>query len=348
MQTFRGQRIGVLLGGESAEREISLRSGEAVLGALLGRGWDAVPIHVDRDLDRVLRQEHVAVAFIALHGRGADGAVQGLLETLGIPYTGSSVSATALAADKLKAKELLRLHNLPTPAYYCHSRGLGSAPEQHHGFGFPCVVKPRSGGSGIGVSLARDEAELEAAVETALLLDDDVLVERFAGEREVQVAFLDGQVLGAAEVITGGGGSWRRERDPSSDAGAGPFEHATRSAPGQLEVHAPPRIAADRLRGVVTLAMRAHHLLGCTGAARVDVLLSERGNESILEVDALPQLAPGSLLAHLAEARHVAFPDLVERILEGARLHAGRRTRARSAVAWSEPERRVAPAAEPH
>jgi D-alanine-D-alanine ligase len=156
---------------------LSLRTGEAVHAALVERGYDAVPVFVDRDLDLVLRAERIDVAFLALHGRyGEDGCVQGLLELLGIPYTGSGVLASALAMDKLKAKELFRLHNLPTPPYYVHRRGEGA---QHGSFGFPCVVKPRAEGSSLGVHLVRDEDELEAAVDEALRFGGDVLVERF-------------------------------------------------------------------------------------------------------------------------------------------------------------------------
>jgi D-alanine-D-alanine ligase len=117
---MQSRKIGVLLGGLSSEREVSLRTGEAVLAALRDRGHDAVPIYVDRDVDVALRQERIEVAFIALHGRwGEDGSIQGMLEMLGIPYTGSDVLASALAMHKGKAKELFRMHNLPTPAYYC-------------------------------------------------------------------------------------------------------------------------------------------------------------------------------------------------------------------------------------
>src|SRR4051812_15736435 len=116
---MQSRKIGVLLGGASSEREVSLKTGEAVLAALRDRGHDVVPIYVDRDVDVALRQEKIEVAFVALHGRwGEDGCVQGLLEMLGIPYTGSDVMSSALAMHKSKAKELFRLHNLPTPSYY--------------------------------------------------------------------------------------------------------------------------------------------------------------------------------------------------------------------------------------
>src|SRR3954470_24760125 len=163
---MQSRKIGVLLGGMSSEREVSLRTGEAVLAALRQRGHDAVPIYVDRDVDVALRQEQIEVAFIALHGRwGEDGCIQGLLEMMGIPYTGSDVLASALAMHKTKAKELFRLHNLATPAYYTlNAPAAPSADDDleaiHGDFGFPCVVKPAREGSSVGVTICRSAHEL--------------------------------------------------------------------------------------------------------------------------------------------------------------------------------------------
>ena len=152
---MQSHKIGVLLGGLSSEREVSLRTGEAVLAALRARGHHAVPVYVDRDVDVALRQEQLDVAFIALHGRmGEDGCIQGLLELLGIPYTGSDVMASALAMHKGKAKELFRLHNLPTPAYYSLvASDTVDLAGIHGDFGFPCVVKPIREGSSVGVTI---------------------------------------------------------------------------------------------------------------------------------------------------------------------------------------------------
>ena len=170
---MQSRKIGVLLGGLSSEREVSLRTGEAVLAALRERGHDAVPIYVDRDIDVALRQEQIDVAFIALHGRwGEDGCIQGLLELLGIPYTGSDVMASALAMHKGKAKELFRLHNLPTPAYYTLT--VARTPRDlagvHGDFGFPCVVKPIREGSSVGVAICHYDEELAPAVEKRAVL----------------------------------------------------------------------------------------------------------------------------------------------------------------------------------
>ncbi len=182
-------RIGVLMGGDSAEREVSLRSGEAVTEALQEAGREVVPVALGPGIDavRAIEAARIDVAFLALHGPlGEDGCVQGLLEILRIPYTGSSVLGSALAMDKLKAKELFRLHNVPTPPYYVVSRKDCSEDlaEVHGSFGFPVIVKPRRQGSSIGVSKASSLSELSSSVERALAHDDSVLVERFIVARE--------------------------------------------------------------------------------------------------------------------------------------------------------------------
>jgi D-alanine-D-alanine ligase len=301
-----GRRVGVLMGGLSSERELSLQTGEAVYAALVDRGHQAVKVFVDRDLDLALRAERVDMAFLALHGRfGEDGCVQGLLELLGIPYTGSSVLASALAMDKLKAKEIFRLHNLATPSYYVHRRGEGSAVEQHASFGFPSVVKPRAEGSSLGVARVDDLDELETAVEAALRFDDDVLVERFVDGMELHVAVLAGGALGAIEVAHGGVYDFRQRRA------------------GATAVYAPPRLSAERLRGALTMAEQAARALDCAGLVEVDVVVSARGNEYVLEVDTLPSLGPGSLLPKIAHAAGVEFGELCEAILFEGRLHSG-------------------------
>ena len=288
---MRNRKIGVLLGGLSAERDVSLRSGEAILGALRERGYQAAPVFVDRDIDLVLRQTRIDVAFLALHGRyGEDGCIQGLLELVGIPYTGSGVMASALAMNKAKTKEILRLHNLPiAPGYVIdgtrpdddESEGAASAGDllaNHGSFGFPVVVKPAGEGSSLGVEVARDEIELETAVEHALRFDDEVLVERFIEGKEISVAVLDGKPLGAVEIVP------RR----------GLYDYQSKYTTGRSDYHLPARLSQERYRSALRLAAMAHDALGCDGATRVDLIVSERGNEVILEVNTLPGMTPTS------------------------------------------------------
>ncbi len=309
---MQSRKIGVLLGGLSSEREVSLRTGEAVIAALRERGHDAVPIFVDNDLDVALRQEKIDVAFIALHGRmGEDGCVQGVLELLGIPYTGSDVLASALAMHKGKAKELFRLHNLPTPAYYTLTADDTADLAAVHGdFGFPCVVKPIREGSSVGVTIVRDAAELAPAIERALCFDSEILVERFIAGMEVSVAIVDNRALGAVEIAPR----------------AGFYDYQNKYTKGATEYFVPPRVSPERYRGVLAQALRAHMALGCRGATRVDMMVSESGNEFVLEVNTVPGLTPTSLLPKIADAAGISFGELCELMLASATL-ASRRGR---------------------
>jgi D-alanine-D-alanine ligase len=330
------RKIGVLLGGLSAERDVSIRSGEAILAALHGKGYDARPIFVDRDIDLVLRQTHIDVAFLALHGRyGEDGCIQGMLEILGIPYTGSGLLASALAMNKAKAKEVLRLHNLPTaPSYLIEAETGEDLIENHGSFGFPVVVKPAGEGSSLGVRLARDELELEAAVEEAQRFDDDVIVERYVEGKEISVAVLDGKPLGAIEIVP------RR----------GLYDFQSKYTAGRSDYHFPARLSPERYRSVLRLGALAHDALGCSGATRVDLIASERGNEIVLEVNTLPGMTPTSLLPKIAHGAGMPFEDLVDEILKGAglRAHGHRRDRRAVQIDFSGPERRAGIMPEAH
>src|SRR4051812_18110507 len=156
----RRRRVGVLMGGTSAEREISLRTGKDVAAAMESRGHEVMRVVLGGGLpaDRAIREAKIDVAFLALHGRfGEDGCIQGMLEMMEIPYTGSSVLGSALAMDKLKAKEMFRLHNIPTPPYYVATeQDLADLEEIHGSFGFPVIVKPRGEGSSVGLAMAKD------------------------------------------------------------------------------------------------------------------------------------------------------------------------------------------------
>lgn len=304
------RRVGVLMGGTSAEREISLRTGEGVAKALAARGHDVVRVVLGEGApDKAIRDAKIDVAFLALHGRlGEDGCIQGMLEMMGIPYTGSSVLGSALAMDKLKAKEMFRLHNIPTPPYYVaqDSDLEGAQLEELHGsFGFPVIVKPRGEGSSVGLAMASNIEELRAALGVALSHDRFALVERYVKAIEVHVGILDGRVLGAIEVV------------PKK----GLYDYAAKYTPGETEYILPPRIASTRTRGVMNLAERAARALGCTGACRVDLLVTEGENEYVLEVNTLPGMTPTSLLPKIAEHAGLDYVSLCDAILEGATLH---------------------------
>ena len=303
------RRVGVLMGGTSAEREVSLKTGEGVAKALEARGHEVVRVVLGPEgIDRTLREARIDVAFIALHGRGGeDGCIQGMLELLGIPYTGSSVLASALAMDKLKAKEMFRLHNVPTPPYYVATEAdLEGLEELHGSFGFPVIVKPRNEGSSIGLVKANDLDQLRTGIETSLAHDRWALVERYIKATEIHVGLLDGRVLGCIEVV------------PKS----GLYDYAAKYTAGATDYILPPRIPSTRARGVMNLAERAVRALGCTGACRVDLLVTEGENEYVLEVNTLPGMTPTSLLPKIAEHAGIDYGTLCEMILESATLHA--------------------------
>jgi D-alanine-D-alanine ligase len=303
---MKDKHVGVLLGGTSAEREISLKTGEAMFEALRDKGYRVTKIYVDEDIDRTLRQTPIDVAMLGLHGTyGEDGCIQGLLELMGIPYTGSGVLASALAMDKLKAKELFRLHNVPTPAYYAIDESQIDDLEEIHGsFGFPAFIKPRRSGSSVGAGRARSPEELRQRCEEAARFDSSILVERYIQGREVTVGIFDGRALGAVESVPKGAF----------------YDYKSKYQSGQSEYHLPPRLSPTRYKGVLNIAERAARSLGCTGACRVDLLVTEGENEYVLEVNTLPGMTPTSLLPKIAAAAGMNFGDLCETIL----LHAGK------------------------
>ncbi len=304
---MKTKRVGILMGGVSAEREVSLRTGEGIYEALAERGYNVTKIFVDRELDRTLRNQPIDVAFLALHGTyGEDGCVQGLLELLGIPYTGSGVMASALAMDKLKAKQMFRLYNVPTPPYYSvRADQIDTLEEVHGSFGFPAFVKPRCQGSSVGAGRAEGMSELRARCEEALRFDDHALVERFVAGREVHVGVLDGRALGAIEIVPKGAF----------------YDYKSKYQSGGSEYHFPARLSPTRYKGVLNLAERAVQALDVTGATRVDMLVTEGENEYVLEVNTLPGMTKTSLLPKIAKGAGYEFGDLCEAILSRARLH---------------------------
>lgn len=301
---LKTKKIAVLMGGLSAEREISLRTGRAVLAALQESGYPATGIDVGRDLPARLEEEKIEVAFIALHGRfGEDGTVQGLLEMLGIPYTGSGVMASAIAMDKVTTKKILLYHELPTPAFEVFCRGDDSEMFISRRRHFPLVVKPAREGSTIGVSVVHGADELRAGIDSALIHDGMVLVEDFIKGLEVTVGVLDGVALPVIQVVPKGGF----------------YDFQAKYTAGQTEYLVPAPLDGalyERLQQVAVAAFRA---IGCAGAARVDFMVRER-EFFCLEVNTIPGMTETSLLPKAARQSGVSFAELVQRILEGAAL----------------------------
>jgi len=308
-EELKKKRIGVLLGGLSVEREVSLRTGAAVAGALRGLGYDVVEIDADRTLPQKLLSERVEVAFIALHGRyGEDGCVQGLLESLFVPYTGSGVLASALGMEKVFAKQVFVAHGIPTPAHAVFKEAKGALDSADSlPFPYPVVVKPSREGSSVGVHICKARDQFRGAVEDAARYAGTLLVEQFVKGREVQGAVLDDESLGAIEIVPA-----REFYDYEAKYKAGSGTQYLFPAP------LPP----DLYQRVNEVCLAAHRALGCAGATRSDVIVTEKGEAFILEVNTLPGMTATSLLPKIAAGRGIDFPSLCERLLMGASLKA--------------------------
>jgi D-alanine-D-alanine ligase len=300
----RSQRIGVLMGGMSTEREVSLKSGHAVEDALRERGWTVVAIDVGRDLSARLTAERVDVAWLALHGRfGEDGCVQGLCEVMGIPYTGSGVRASAVCMDKIATKAALqRLVGVRMAAQVTWRPGA-AVPD----VAMPVAVKPSVGGSTIGIHRVDQRSDLEAALADAAASHPEVLVEEWVAGDEITVAVLDGVALPVVRILPVDGF----------------FDFEAKYTPGRTVYEAPAQIAAEAAETARRAAEAAVGALGCSGLCRVDFIVPSDGSDPVLlEVNTLPGMTPTSLSPMAAAVVGMTFGDLVERILLGAHVMA--------------------------
>ena len=301
-------KVAVLKGGRSLERGVSLRSGARVEDALERLGHEPLSLDAGADLVQRLAQERPDAAFIALHGPGGeDGTVQELLEILDIPYTGPGVAACARCMDKTLAKHELREKGIPTPDWFAFNatafRELGAADalEQIEArLGFPLVVKPASGGSALGVKLVDSRDEVPQALVAAFSYDDRVLLERYVPGRELAVSVLGSDALPVVEAVPNEGDL---------------YDFEARYEIGRTRFICPAQLESESAVAVNEAALDAFGALGCSGFARVDLMLGEAGPE-VLEVNAVPGLTDTSLLPQAAEAAGLAFEQLVERALE--------------------------------
>ncbi len=298
----------MLLGGPSSEREVSLKTGRAVASALRRQGLDVVEIDVGEDLSRLvdqLKEVRPHVVFIALHGTfGEDGVIQGVLEYLGLPYTGSGVLASALAMDKVASKRLFSYHGIPVPRYTIFRKEGWTLPGETplEELSYPLVVKPAAEGSTIGVSIVKEEEDLEGALKEAYKYGDTVLVEEFIEGREITVGILGEEPLPVIEII------------PET----GFYDYRAKYTPGLTRYEVPAKLPRETAIMVQDMALLAHRALGCRDVSRVDFRLAEDGTPYILEVNAIPGMTETSLLPKAAAAAGISFEELVLRILESA------------------------------
>ncbi|HQR30138.1 MAG TPA: D-alanine--D-alanine ligase [Anaeromyxobacteraceae bacterium] len=308
MGRWSGKKVAVLLGGRSAEREVSLATGKACADALRARGLDVTPVDVGLDLAERLRAMGADVAFLALHGRfGEDGCAQGLLESMGIPYTGSGVLASAMGMDKVVSKLVFRDAGLALAPYRVFPRARAAAVTVADlPFGLPAVVKPACEGSSVGVHVVKEPAQLAPALADAATFKGDVIVEGYVRGQEVNVAVLDGEALGTVEMV------------PSREF----YDYVAKYTPGSTTYHVPARLSPEVTARVSRDAETAFRALGCEGAARVDFIVTPDGTPHILEVNTLPGMTGTSLVPKIAAGRGIPFPELCERLLDGASLKA--------------------------
>ncbi len=290
------QKVAVLMGGVSSEREVSLISGNAVKAALCEEGLSVAGVDVvDRDARRLAELlEGIDIAFIALHGAfGEDGGVQKILEELSIPYTGSGVAASYNSFNKLEMKKVLEKAGIPTPEFFVGEGKLG----------FPMVVKPCSGGSAIGVSIVRDKDALEPAVSLARRQDSNVMVEEFIEGKEITVSILgnlEPRVLPTIEIVS------HNEF----------YDYEAKYTRGMSEHIIPPRLPEGYVRGAEEKALLAYRALGCLGFSRIDIIVTGDGVPYILDVNTIPGLTRTSLFPDAARAAGIKFNSLCLRILE--------------------------------
>lgn len=297
--------VGVLMGGTSGEREVSIRSGAAVSRALGGLGYKVIDVDIRSETGRELDGHDLDVAFIALHGRfGEDGRLQRLLDGRKIPYTGSGPDASRTAMDKIESKRLFKLRGVDTPPHRVIARGDSSTLLEQcaRALGYPVVIKPRAEGSSIGVTLHRDCSTLAAGAEECFRHDAIGIMEKFIAGREFTVGLLDGKTLPIIEMKTARGffDFEAKYADPGT-------QYAVDPAMGDLE-----------RRRVLRAAKEAYDSLGCEGMGRVDLILTSMCSVHVLEVNTIPGMTERSLLPKAALAAGIGFPQLCQRLTEGA------------------------------
>jgi len=301
IEQFREKRIGVIMGGTSMEREVSLKSGEAILKALKNLGYKAETVVVGKDALNEITEKKIDVAFLALHGGwGEDGRIQAVLEFMKIPYTGSGVVASALAMNKPKAKAVFIQSGIPTPKY-CPAISEEFVFEEMK-FDLPLVVKPSSEGSTVGVSIVRKREEFKAALEKAKQYDDLPMVEEYIAGQELTCGVLDNEPLEVVEVV------------PRS----GFYDYKAKYQPGQSEYKVPAPISKEVRERIQELSKKAYDSLHCKGGARVDFRLHPERGAFVLEINTIPGMTERSLLPMSAKAVGIGFEELVERILKSA------------------------------
>lgn len=295
-------RVAVLMGGCSAEREVSLKSGQAVLDSLLSSGVDAVGIDFKGDIQTIIQALPLDRVFLALHGRGGeDGTIQGVLEALDVPYTGSGVMGSAIAMDKARTKYLWQGMNLPTPKFsYVESKDSALLTQLVSLIGFPLAVKPSREGSSIGVFKVNNQTQLESAVDAALKMDEQVLLEQWIEGSEFTISLLNGSAMPVIGLKT----------DHAF------YDYEAKYESDNTQYLLPSGLSQSDEESLGHLSERAFQALGCSGWGRVDVMRDARGQFWLLEVNTIPGMTSHSLVPMAAKAQGMSFDELVLSIID--------------------------------
>jgi len=304
--SLKKKRVAVMMGGLSREREISMKTGKAILKALTEKGYTVIAVDVGEGIIEKLIKEKIECAFLALHGRfGEDGTIQGTLELMRIPYTGSGVLASALAMHKIMSKKFFLCEKIPTPRFEAFQREeIKKELPKNISLPLPVVVKPAREGSTIGVSIVRKDEELGPALKKAGEYDEEILVEEFMKGREITVGIFEDIPLPIIEIV------------PKS----GFYDYHSKYTKGETQYILPARIPREKYLYAQEISLKAFQTLGCLGVARVDLMTDENENPFVIDVNTMPGMTETSLLPKAASYAGIPFEDLVERILLGASL----------------------------
>jgi len=308
VDSLQKEKVLVLMGGTSEEREVSLRSGKAVLDALLSLGYDARAIDYNSFRISEIIDYNADVVFIALHGKnGEDGTVQGLLESLGLNYTGSGVATSVLCIDKVLSKKILSYEGIPSPGFKILSQQDLQDPDAmlaglRQNIGIPMVVKAATQGSSIGTFIVRREDDIIKAIKTAFNYSAEVLVEEFIDGQELTVALIgnnEPQVLPIIEITS------------SNEF----YDYESKYTQGKCEHIIPARIGEDTRQEIARISRQVYQLMGCQGFSRIDFMLDKNARPYVLEINTIPGMTEMSLVPDAARAAGISFEDLVERII---------------------------------
>ena len=299
MISLKNKKIGVLCGGTSSEREISLMSGKAVYEAIKKLGFDVVLIDVDKNVATKLVKEKIQIAYVILHGAmGEDGTIQGMLEIMGIAYTGCGVFSSAASIDKIISKKMFEYAKIPTAKWFTIEKNKPFDMPK-----FPVVVKPASQGSAIGVSIVKNKKEFKKAVKLAFSFEDRVLVEQYIKGMEITVGVLNGKPLPVIEIVPKGKF----------------YDFKSKYTLGQSTHIIPARLPNKVLKKAQDIALKIFSEFMCNGICRVDMIVDKKNSIYVLELNTLPGMTKTSLFPDAAKYIGMSFENLVLEILKSAR-----------------------------